>query len=517
MLHNSYDVAGEFGAKMSISGGGATPPPRNQLLSVDQQLQLMNTINNMVRASQFTSQLANTIFTLCAQLKTSGAMLEQSHKNELNKVFTSLRQACCRDNGQLGTPCRLKIMELVELRAMSWRTNLAHSQYYVNRPVQQRDPAPSVGIPASSVQSTPSPTTSPNAPMQFVPPNPMFIATPDHHHHPHMASAPNAGGIFFIPAASTWMNPLMQMPPNPFLPQPMMPPDQMFMRQRSLKKPSMGNKTVQLRHEMIIRNSDSGKIMGVKGRRVAAVEQLTNTVISFQKVDAKSKERTLTITASTMDDIEKAKDMIIDTIRRNMSPIRAEPMMTPTDVTAAAATATPADDDDGDEADDEPDEDIKLEQTADGKITFCCDDPVLLAAAQEALSAYLRVRNRPSADEREKKKERRKSMPLQQSNQQEPSAMLKPSKAFHGSTPNLADGLAATTKTVVVTNSAVSQSSRNRVDNSNEFLQTSSTTTPAAIRYDRDYLVRFRDETRPRMSSEMRNEIRRVAADILIA
>lgn len=45
----------------------------------------------------------------------------------------ALRQACCRDSGQLGTPCRLKMMELVELRAMGWRPNLAHTQYYFNR------------------------------------------------------------------------------------------------------------------------------------------------------------------------------------------------------------------------------------------------------------------------------------------------------------------------------------------------------------------------------------------------
>lgn len=43
-----------------------------------------------------------------------------------------------------------------------------------------------------------------------------------------------------------------------------------------------------------------------------------------------------------------------------------------------------------DEDDDDDDEDIKLEQTSDGKLTFHCDDPELLAAAQEALSAYLR-------------------------------------------------------------------------------------------------------------------------------
>lgn len=53
--------------------------------------------------------------------------------DELNRVFVSLRQACCRDSGHLGTPCRLKIMELIELRAMGWRSNLQHSQYYINR------------------------------------------------------------------------------------------------------------------------------------------------------------------------------------------------------------------------------------------------------------------------------------------------------------------------------------------------------------------------------------------------
>lgn len=507
MLHN-YDVASDFGAKMQT---GAPQAPRNTLLSVDQQLQLMNTINNMVRASQFTSQLANTIFTLCAQLKTSGSMLEQSHKNELNKVFTSLRQACCRDNGQLGTPCRLKIMELVELRAMNWRTNLAHSQYYVNRPEGQHDPAPTVGIPQSTASSSPSQMTSsvtspvpqsPQPPMHsFVPPNPMMFQDP-------MGGGPNPGGIFFIPAASTWMNPLMPLPPNPFLPHSMIPPDhQMFLRQRSLnnKKPNLMNKTLQLRHEMIIRNSDSGKIMGVKGRRVAAVEQLTNTVISFQKVDAKSKERTLTITASTMEDIERAKDMIIDTIRRNMSPIRTDMSMPPP---MPISSSTPQQNPE-DEEDDE-DEDIKLEQTSDGKLTFHCDDPELLAAAQEALSAYLRVRARPSAEEREKKKERRKSMPLQQTahHQQEP-VMLKPSKTFHGSTPNLADGLAATT-TVVVASTVAPQVPMHQVPQQQAMVGD-------PIRYNRDSLMTARDAMRRPMAPEMLKEITRVAPDILIA
>lgn len=62
--------------------------------------------------------------------------------------------------------------------------------------------------------------------------------------------------------------------------------------------------------------------MGVKGRRVAVVEELSKTIISFQKVDPKSKDRTLTITGSSQEAIDHAKKLIEQTIRRNVSPCR---------------------------------------------------------------------------------------------------------------------------------------------------------------------------------------------------
>ena len=62
--------------------------------------------------------------------------------------------------------------------------------------------------------------------------------------------------------------------------------------------------------------------MGVKGRRVAVVEELSKTVISFQKVDPKNKDRVLTITGSTEESIQFAKKLIEETIRRNVSPNR---------------------------------------------------------------------------------------------------------------------------------------------------------------------------------------------------
>ncbi|VDM54198.1 unnamed protein product [Angiostrongylus costaricensis] len=368
-----------------ISMAGSPKMKRSPAVPLEQQLQLMNLINAMVKNGQFTSQLANVIFTLCAQLKISGINLEQTHRNELNKVFISLRQACCRDNGQLGTPCRLKIMELVELRAMHWRSNLAHSQYYLNRPEQK------INIRCSTLVSECKSATY---------------------------SATNAS-FYLIPASGGWIPPVIpSIPPNPFIPQPLLAPEAVLMRQRSLKKVqsllSGSNKTM-LRHEMIIRNSDSGKIMGVKGRRVALVEQMTNTVISFQKVDPKSKERTLTITASSMEDIERAKDLIIETIKRNMSPIRVRLHIN--------WYLGEEDMHDKLEDDDENENDISIETTQDGMLKVCCSDPEVLQAAQQALSEYLRTRARPSAEEREKRKERRKSMPLQ-ANQPDPSSKV---------------------------------------------------------------------------------------------
>lgn len=62
--------------------------------------------------------------------------------------------------------------------------------------------------------------------------------------------------------------------------------------------------------------------MGVKGRRVALVEELSKTVISFQKVESKSKDRVLTITGPTEEAIQQAKKLIEETIRKNVSPTR---------------------------------------------------------------------------------------------------------------------------------------------------------------------------------------------------
>lgn len=76
-----------------------------------------------------------------------------------------------------------------------------------------------------------------------------------------------------------------------------------------------------LKDELMIRNADSGKVMGIRGRRVRLIEELSDTIISFQRVNSGARDRLLQITGSSIDAIEKAKKLIIDTIRRNASPV----------------------------------------------------------------------------------------------------------------------------------------------------------------------------------------------------
>ena len=82
---------------------------------------------------------------------------------------------------------------------------------------------------------------------------------------------------------------------------------------------SGGGKEV-LKQDLLIRNSDSGKVMGIRGRRVRTIEQLSDTVISFQRVPPSQKDRLLQISSTRRDNIEKAKQLITETILRNTSP-----------------------------------------------------------------------------------------------------------------------------------------------------------------------------------------------------
>jgi hypothetical protein len=75
-----------------------------------------------------------------------------------------------------------------------------------------------------------------------------------------------------------------------------------------------------IKEDLLIRNSDSGKVMGIRGRRVKMIEEFSDTVISFQRVGPSQKERLLQISAPCQENIDRAKQLITETILRNTSP-----------------------------------------------------------------------------------------------------------------------------------------------------------------------------------------------------
>lgn len=379
--------------------------PHESVLTTDEALEFMENINRSVKANQFSPSLSNQISRLYNFLKMNGEAMEQSHKNELNRVFVSLRQACCRDSGQLGTPCRLKMMELVELRAMGWRPSLSHSQYYLNRATNGFPRKQSLGVTSSG--SSPgtggtdggsgggqdfsphsgdtvspveverlgaTPVSAPPyghlnvnpftfnlpgpVPPEMISQNPALAGpAPSYYLIPasHIGHPP--AGLFVGPTGAGGGPGLLPAPPPPLMAHqaaaaaaaaaaahhhpltstfstpaglPSMssssssefPKGAVTKSSTKFSRPTKIPGKNQFRDEVVIRNADSGKIMGVKGRRVSIIEEISKTIISFQKVMQGAKERTLTITGPNEESILQAKILIEDTIRRNVSPAR---------------------------------------------------------------------------------------------------------------------------------------------------------------------------------------------------
>ncbi|CAK9295032.1 unnamed protein product [Gordionus sp. m RMFG-2023] len=76
-----------------------------------------------------------------------------------------------------------------------------------------------------------------------------------------------------------------------------------------------------LKDQIYIKATDAGRVMGVKGKRIHQIEEISNTIISFQK-DFQNNEREVTICGPEEGSIANAKILIKETIRRNSSPTK---------------------------------------------------------------------------------------------------------------------------------------------------------------------------------------------------
>ncbi|XP_049525142.1 uncharacterized protein LOC119465137 isoform X3 [Dermacentor silvarum] len=219
-----------------------------------------------------------TILTLIANvydlLKLKGPSMESCFKDQLDCYFVTLRNAS-RDD-RLEVMGRLRFLELIELRAAGWKPTDFFTDYfkckyaeleptqaaYLQQPQQQQQPQ------QAQQQHSMAPITPATSPPLSLQPTEVL----------------KSSGKFGKPA---------KIPGRNFL-----------------------------KDEIVIRNSDSGKVMGIKGRRVHMIEELSDTVISFQRVNPGVRDRLVQITGPSEETITRAKELIEDTIRRNASPVR---------------------------------------------------------------------------------------------------------------------------------------------------------------------------------------------------
>nr|CAD7445179.1 unnamed protein product [Timema bartmani] len=247
------------------------------------------------------SMLQHSIMTLCSHLKKYGPQLETVFKgnrsipavnagsafvfklwpgsrtalpilftDQLDRAFLSFRNGS-RDE-HLDVASRLHLLEVIELRTRNWSSCEDTNNYYKQHIVEQ----------------------------ELLPLTDM--------------------------AALLSMSPTMLGPvASPTTPQPpLLSPGEIIKTSGKFGKPTKIPGKNYCKDEVVIRNSDSGKVMGIKGRRVHMIEELSETIISFQRVLPGAKERLVQITGPSEGRINDAKLLIEDTIRRNASPVRVE-------------------------------------------------------------------------------------------------------------------------------------------------------------------------------------------------
>uniref|UniRef100_A0A182Q2Y6 K Homology domain-containing protein n=1 Tax=Anopheles farauti TaxID=69004 RepID=A0A182Q2Y6_9DIPT len=204
---------------------------------------------------------ADGVNALLANLRLHGPQLENVSKDTLDRALVIFRNAS--QDERLNIMTRLNLLQLIELRAKSWQVSDGANTYYKHK--------------ATNVE-------------------PDILADPNL-----LGSSPPMGQA--VPALG---------------------PGELIRTSGKFPKPTKIPGKTYCKDEIVIRNADSGKVMGIKGRRVHMIEELSETVISFQRVATGAKERLVQITGPNEEKINYAKQLIEDTIRRNASPVRLD-------------------------------------------------------------------------------------------------------------------------------------------------------------------------------------------------
>ncbi|XP_031838543.1 eukaryotic translation initiation factor mextil isoform X2 [Nomia melanderi] len=182
------------------------------------------------------------VITMCNHLKLCAHQLEAIYKDQLDRAFVAIRNGSQDEKLDLTT--RVHLLELIELRAKQWRHTDSMDVYYTQK-LSHLDSTEAIPDTPTNVLSSPLAMSSPT-----------------------MA--------------------------------PILGPGEVIKNSGKFVKPTRIPGKNYCKDEVVIRNSDSGK------------------------VNPGAKERLVQITGTSEDKIHYAKDLIKDTIQRNASPVRLE-------------------------------------------------------------------------------------------------------------------------------------------------------------------------------------------------
>ncbi|XP_036226172.2 eukaryotic translation initiation factor 4E-binding protein Mextli isoform X3 [Bactrocera oleae] len=255
---------------------------KNNYMLIEELIQL---IENVALTLQSGINNTEPMAALVQNLRIHGPQLESVSKDTLDRAFVVFRNAS--QDERLNIMTRLNLLELIELRAKGWEDN-GFNSYYKTKQVTNID------LPDGHIDPTQS---------GFLSTSPTFGG----------AGAAAAAAIAAVGSAQQT--------------QLLLAPGEVIRNSGKFLKPTKIPGKTYCKDEVVIRNADSGKVMGIKGRRVHMIEELSETIISFQRVNPGAKERLVQITGPTEEKINYAKQLIEDTIRRNASPVRLDPAM----------------------------------------------------------------------------------------------------------------------------------------------------------------------------------------------
>ncbi|XP_061398192.1 eukaryotic translation initiation factor 4E-binding protein Mextli isoform X1 [Musca vetustissima] len=260
---------------------------KNNFMLIEELMQLIENV-----AISLQSGINNTepMATLVQNLRIHGPQLETVSKDTLDRAFVVFRNAS--QDERLNIMTRLNLLELIELRAKGWEDNGINSYYKTKQATNAE---------LSDAQNHVDTTQT------------AFLST-----------SPTFGGMNAGNAAAAAAIASVGSANQQHL---LLGPGEVIRNSGKFPKPTKIPGKTYCKDEVVIRNADSGKVMGIKGRRVHMIEELSETIISFQRVNPGAKERLVQITGPAEDKINYAKQLIEDTIRRNASPVRLDPAM----------------------------------------------------------------------------------------------------------------------------------------------------------------------------------------------